>query len=159
MEACATRVREHVQAVILGLGLIGARLESLMFFPVGLPLGFDLLRIVLCHCFIPQVGSARRKTKDERRKISSAGQSAAVSKASLNFSGLNLARKRDGGQPSRCSKPLNESVNLQLILHLHRLFLPLLLLQSNPGLNNMPEATTDHVHTHRGRFHTKETPR
>jgi hypothetical protein len=25
----------------------------LMFFPVGLPLGFDLLRIVLCHCFIP----------------------------------------------------------------------------------------------------------
>ena len=54
MEACATRVREHVQAVILGLGLIGARLESLMFFPVGLPLGFDLLRIVLCHYFIPQ---------------------------------------------------------------------------------------------------------
>ena len=49
MEARAARVREHVQAVILGLGLIGARLESLMFFPVGLPLGFDLLRIVLCH--------------------------------------------------------------------------------------------------------------
>ena len=49
MEASATRVREHVQAVILGLGLIFARLESLMFFPVGLPLGFDLLRIILSH--------------------------------------------------------------------------------------------------------------
>ena len=87
MEASATGIREHVQAVELGLGLIGARLESLMFFPVGLPLGFDLLRIVLCHCFIPQVGSARRETRDERREKSSAGQSAAVSKASLNFSG------------------------------------------------------------------------
>ena len=53
METCATRVREHVQAVILGLGLIGARLESLMFFPVGLPLGFDLLRIILCHDLCP----------------------------------------------------------------------------------------------------------
>jgi hypothetical protein len=30
-----------------------------MFFPVGLPLGFDLLRIVLCHYFIPLVGAAR----------------------------------------------------------------------------------------------------
>ena len=87
MEASATGIREHVQAVILGLGLIGARLESLMFFPVGLPLGFDLLRIVLCHLLYTSIGSARRKTKDERRKISSAGQSAAVNKASLNFSG------------------------------------------------------------------------
>jgi hypothetical protein len=24
----------------------------LMFFPVGLPLGFDLLRIILCHFFL-----------------------------------------------------------------------------------------------------------
>ena len=52
MEACATRVREHVQAVILGLGFIGARLESFVGIPVGLPLGFDLLRIVLCHFFL-----------------------------------------------------------------------------------------------------------
>jgi len=57
MEASATRVREHVQAVILGLRLIGARLESLMFFPVGLPLGFDLLRIILSHCNCPLIFS------------------------------------------------------------------------------------------------------
>jgi hypothetical protein len=55
MEASATGVREHVQAVIFGLGLIGARLESLMFFPVGLPLGFDLLRLVLCHFLHPSI--------------------------------------------------------------------------------------------------------
>ena len=49
MEASTTRVREHIQAVILRLGLVFASLKRLMFFPVGLPLGFDFLRIILCH--------------------------------------------------------------------------------------------------------------
>ena len=53
MEASTTRVREHIQAVILRLGLVFASLKRLMFFPVGLPLGFDFLRIILCHCNCP----------------------------------------------------------------------------------------------------------
>ncbi|MCL4101981.1 hypothetical protein MMG03_001568 [Fibrobacter succinogenes] len=54
VEACATGIREHVQAVELGLGLIGASLEGLMFSPVSLPLGFNFLRIILCHFFLVQ---------------------------------------------------------------------------------------------------------
>jgi hypothetical protein len=42
-----------------------------MFFPVGLPLGFDLLRIILSHLLYTsgwfcQTRDERRETKDER---------------------------------------------------------------------------------------------
>jgi hypothetical protein len=63
-----------------------------MFFPVGLPLGFDLLRIVLCHLLYTsgwfcQTKDERRKTKDfVSRSISSRQQSL------FKFSGVNLAK-------------------------------------------------------------------
>jgi hypothetical protein len=74
MEASATRVREHVQAVILGLGLIFARLESLMFFPVGLPLGFDLLRIILSHSLILLIFSGVNLEKPQKTGLLSQGE-------------------------------------------------------------------------------------
>ncbi|MNS52788.1 hypothetical protein D3C72_855150 [compost metagenome] len=45
----ARRIREHVQDVELGLVRVLAGLEGLVFLPVTLPLGFDLLGIVLGH--------------------------------------------------------------------------------------------------------------
>ncbi len=43
------RIGEHVQAIILGLCHVCSGLESLLRIPIGLPLGFDLLRIVFRH--------------------------------------------------------------------------------------------------------------
>ncbi len=54
MQARAGGIRKHVEAIILGLGFVFACFECLLGFPVGLPFGFYLLRIILCHFMTPK---------------------------------------------------------------------------------------------------------